>query len=299
MSAAYGAAPMKVIAGQLHGKSRLNIGGICLSFFVPWLLFCAVYATRTFSIRLTSISMGVIFIALLLILVFFALAFQAVQRKRRGEANYEPMWYIFLFLTTLLAFILSMLIGEWNWSNHMAGYFGMAHLNDYSRVDPARMRGKQIMDAGAVNFVEGAFVDTKLAMAFRSDGLYCVAPITSTSLSLVAYDFWAVGKNCCSGVSGDFHCGDVKNPKAHAGMRLMQDKQRSFFRLAVQQAQSAYQIRAEHPLFFHWMEDPSASISDEKMNGWKFYIMGTFGHFFLQLILIVIAVALIGKVGAF
>eukprot|EP00927_Polykrikos_kofoidii_P079593 TRINITY_DN76382_c0_g1_i1.p1 TRINITY_DN76382_c0_g1~~TRINITY_DN76382_c0_g1_i1.p1 ORF type:complete len:303 (+),score=30.69 TRINITY_DN76382_c0_g1_i1:161-1069(+) len=302
MNSAYGIAPTHAMASQvMHKKRRMNINGICFSLFVPWLLFCAVSASRSLSLRNSSpaVSMMVVMFAILIVLASFALCWQAIQRKRRGDPNYEPSWYIFLGLTTLLAFILAMVIGEWNYSNNFANFFAMDHLNDYSMVDPAKMRGKQMMDAGAVNFIQNAFVDTRLAMGFRNDDLYCVAPITSTSTPLASYDFWAVGINCCAGTPGDFLCGDIQKPSAHGGMRLMKDSQRSFFRLAVQQAQAAYQIRAEHPLFFHWLEDPSASLSDYQANGWKYYLLSAFAYFFFQLVLVLLALIFFIKIAAY
>ena len=74
----------------------------------------------------------------------------------------------------------------------MSMFYNNAHLNDYSYVDPARMRGQQIMDAGTVNFVNTSYLELKYSMGFRNEQVYCVAPINSAQATLSNYNFWAM-----------------------------------------------------------------------------------------------------------
>lgn len=60
-----------------------------------------------------------------------------------------------------------------------------------------------------------------------------MAPIVNGNAALATYDFWAVGLNCCSGVSSDFRCGEFNNQHARSGLRLMRDDQRPFYRQAL------------------------------------------------------------------
>merc|ERR1711957_939043 len=75
-------------------------------------------------------------------------------------------------------------------------------LSGYHSVDPAVMRGQQLMDAGSVGFVKGAVLDVDKAMGFRNGIMYCVAPVASGNSPLAQYDFWLVGKDCCTQRAG-------------------------------------------------------------------------------------------------
>lgn len=302
MDGQYGAMqfdPVKT-SGLYKGR-RMNAISILMCLFIPWLLFCAVFSVRTFSIRESNagLATGVVLCAALLILVVAMLAYQSLQKKWHGDPRYEPMWYIFLFLTMLLAFILALLGGEWIWQNTFAAHYGMEHLNEYSYIDPSRMRGQQIMDAGIIHFVPGAALDTRLSLGFRNNDVYCVSPISVGAAPLASYDFWAVGLNCCSGSPGDFKCGDYQSTSNVGGMRLMNDGQRAYYRLAVQQAEAMFNIRADHPLFFHYVADPQSESDSVYAEGWKYYTIGMVAHFCLQLFLVVIATILFGKIGAY
>merc|ERR1719487_3180586 len=112
-------------------------------------------------------------------------------------------------------------------------------------------------------------------MAFKNRDTYCVAPIViNQTRNASSFDFWAVGLNCCSGRPGDFNCGEYNNPHASSGLRVMRDDQREFYRLAVKQAEAAYDLKAKHPLFFYWMEDPGAEIAAYMDEGFKYYMFG-------------------------
>jgi len=294
----YGAAPKSHVAQK---KKRMNVIAILLSIVLPWLIFCAVYAARTFSTRYKqpTAAFAIVVGALIVVILCFGLAIRTVHRKRSGDPTYQPMWYIFLAFTALLAFILALVGGEWNWNTYMNHSVNIGHLNEYWYVDPARMRGQQMMDAGVVYFVNTTFLDLKLSMGFRNNGVYCVAPITSVPVPLASYDFWAIGKDCCSSSAADFRCGQYNSQAVHAGMRLMTDSDRPFYRLAVQQAEGAYGIRAQHPLFFHWIMDPDAEKAKALLDGWKYYGMGMYAHFLLQLFLVITVSCCFAQCGAY
>jgi len=296
----YGAAEeQNEMPKRLYGsgsKQRMNVIAVCLSHFIPWILFVTVYSVSSFSLRRQQPLMfwAILILAIVLVLACGALALDAVRKKRAGEAG-QPSWYIFLFLTCLLAFILAAVGGAANFSANMAGAFDLQNLNDYAYVDPTRNRGQQMMDVGRISFLNGTHLDLKYAMGFTNGDVYCAAPITLGTAPLSSYDFWAVGKNCCTGSAGNFHCGDYANSYAHAGLRIVSDEPREFYRLAVQQAQATFNIRAEHPLFFVWTQDPFAEQAALLDACWRFFFVGVVAHFLLQLFLVLACACAFGN----
>jgi len=204
---------------------------------------------------------------------------------------------MFAAIALAVALVLAVVFGDMNFWYNMQPFYDIENLNTYPSVDPSKDKGQQLMDAGRVYFTDGSKLDFSKAMAFKNLDLYCVAPIVLGKALLTSYDFWAVGVNCCSGAQSDFRCGEYNNPHARSGLRLMKDSQRPFYRLAVQQAESAYQIKAEHPLFFVWMQDPIAEVNSYRDDGFKYYLLGIFTHLAFSIFVVVCAVVAFSKTG--
>lgn len=297
--AAAGGAPMEARApGSVFtpGKRRrMNLVAICANIFMPWFTFSSIYAGMSFSLHYQRPALAWSLVALGIVATGLsgALSFRTKQRER------EDMWYTFSTLALLLATITAAIFGDMNFWFNMQPFYDIENLNTYPSVNPAREKGQQLMDAGRVYFADGAGLDMRKAMGFKNLDLYCVAPIVHGEEQLASYDFWAVGVNCCSGVSSDFRCGEFNNPHARSGLRLMRDDQRPFYRLAVQQAEAAYNIKATHPLFFYWMQDPVAEMNSYRDDGFKYYLLGVFTHFAFNLFCVVCAVVGFSKIGQY
>lgn len=193
----------------------------------------------------------------------------------------------FLIIMAAVGFIAGLVLGNEN-AAIARPFHDIESLALYVDVEPGAS-GQQLMDAGRIFFKPGSHLEMGKSMSFKNGNVYCVAPVTSSARSsalgdAVSYDFWAVGVNCCSGARSDFHCGEHSNPLAAAGLRLMDDSQRPFFRLAVQQAEAAYNIHAPHPIFVNWMQDPNTkahSYLDEAhkqftISVWCFLVLQAF-----------------------
>lgn len=279
-------------------RRRLNAVAICLSLFVPWGMFCAMFWVMAFSLHYKHpfICYALVLCGLAFVGVLVLFARDSVIRRERGDPDREPTWLIFLAATTFLAWLLGVLVGDLVYYYIMEPYYASVNLNTYLGIDPSRMTGQQLMDASRLVFTEDSKLDIKRSMGFKNMEIYCVAPIISGKQPMATYDFWAVGQNCCSGNKADFHCGEFNNPNARAGLRLMRDDPRPFYRLAVQQAEAAYDINAGHPLFFEWMQDPNGALENLLNSGAKWYLLGIFTYFLIQLFLVLTATLLFARI---
>jgi len=289
-------------------RRRMNVLAICLNLFVPWIIFCGVFAMLSFDMHykkpatcrsVTIIITVAVVLAGLLDIVYM------LWKRRRGEAGFaNASWVLFLCMCSLVAVGIAVTLGSQNYWENSGLYYDVMAMNNYNDVDPSRMRGQEIMDAGRVLFINGTHLDLTKSMGFKNSQTYCVAPIAGGNVvgdpPFSHYDFWAVGKECCSSqvTGGDFKCGDYDNPRARGGVRLVSDDDRAFYRLAVQQAQSAHQIKATHPLFFHWVQDPDTTTFNYQRESFKTYLVGMFSYFGFQLLLVWIAAACFAKFGS-
>jgi len=299
--ASYGAMPGNQQAEAKSSRVRINFWPILLAFIVPWGIFAGLLWARSFALQYSNpmlcnlLTAGVI--------VFFACLFCLwvdKMHRERVTANIEPSWLFFVCTTSAVATVLATLIGEYNYQVNMAPYYDINNLGTYMDIDPNTARGQALMDVGKMVFMEGSHVDLDLSMGFKSDDTYCVAPIArhtkSNSSGLAIYDFWAVGTNCCSGShGGDFHCGQYHDPRVHGGVRLLNDGDRPYYRLAVQQAEAAFGIKAVHPIFLYWITDPIAEVQAYKVGGKSLYKKAILIYLCVQLALVLLLLLGISK----
>jgi len=277
-------------------RRKLNVVAAYLSVFVPWLLFLATYAALSFRLHfeykvLCQVLVAALFAVPLLFGALVALATLGGSDSSGGRHGHPQLtWHLFLFFTTALAWFAGGLLGERNFVRNMQPYYGVLTLGTYDSVDPMTTPGELLMDGGRVQFASNTIVDTKRAVGFQNEAIYCVAPIVrGDAPPTIGYDFWAVGVDCCSGEQGNFSCGSTNSSVSRGGVRLLEDHQRPFFRLAVQQAQSAFNIKAVHPLFYYWVEDPDAEVDGRRDEGYKQFIIAVLCSFGVQTILVAAA----------
>lgn len=239
-------------------------------------------------------------VAPLLCIAVLALALRKTSKVTPGaELARDLWWHAFLLATICAYWVLGIGLGSHNRAS--AGkYFDYVSMGTYMEVDPLLATGQLLQDAGRILFEPGARVDLSRAVGFKNTRLYCVAPVTMTnSTGAQAHDFWVVGVDCCSGGSGpstNFRCGEIWNPRASSALRVLEEGDtRGYWRLAVQEAEAAFKIRAEHPLFLDWMQDPVHEVNSSWQNAKHALLVQCMTVATVQFLLVLAAVVALGK----
>lgn len=279
-----------LLPGKRH---RFNVVAIVLNVFLPWLLFCVVYAGMSLAYHYAH-PVSVWGLPLFGIICSLLLLYAGASQRIRGR---DPSWYHFAAMACGFGTICATAFGNANFQYNMKPYLDISYLRTVASVNPSSVVGQQMMDVGVANFADGAGINTRMSMSFKSDDTYCVAPIVNDGEPTKVYDFWAVGINCCSDVAADFRCGEWQSPQARSGLRLMRMEQRPYFRLAVQQAEAAFGIQAPHPVFFTWLSDPENEINRWREDVIKTYIQGIVLYFVFNLFCVFCAMIGFSKIG--
>jgi len=283
-----------IVRGQ---RQRINVLPVLLGVLLPVALVASMMWLLSFHMHYEQpwvVNACVVCLALAVLgVLYFAMAERAA---RRAGGDREPSWFLFMFFSLVAAWMFALIAGDANYIQNTKPYYDQQQLNTYFDVYPNRARGSQIMDAGSIVFANGTNINVRKSMGFKNQQLYCVAPIVLGSDNMDTYDFWAVGKGCCSGSAADFHCQYFNDPNARGGLRVMRDEDRPFYRLAVQQAEATYNIKATHPLFFHWVPDATAAVDEWYANGQRSYLIAVSAFFVWQMFAVACATVAFSQV---
>jgi len=244
--------------------ARGNWGAMILNVVLQPLVFNAIYFAFSFYHRdryKAYIPYAVQFSLLFITSVVLVFGF---LRGGRG------VWFYFICGSLFLSNGLAAYLGNENYEkiNYYYTFRGMA---TYVNINPSLDSGKSFADAGEVYFKEGSRVDTTRAVAFQNSDLFCVAPIVLQVLDEdgnvqegsepKTQDWWAVGTNCCNPSGEGFTCGESTSALARSGMRLLDSFDLPYYRFAAHQWAAKYHLKAENPLFFHWVSDPLGKVT--------------------------------------
>jgi len=254
-----------------HQKLRMNIVPMFLNIFVPWGVF-------VFCLGVTSFWMMYAHPTLVWTLIglvgatWMVLVFAAVWARANDP---DPTWFTHFALAVGVAALVGTSFGNKNFEVYTRPYYAVNDMKVAKDVDASTMPGNNVIDAGIIHFREGTQFNSALSWHFKRGSLYCVAPIYSnTSMTPLSqtYDFWAVGKDCCSLSASDFRCGSWGNMGSKGGIRVVDEGEAAMYRLAVQQAESLYDIMAPRPILLEWSTNPEMVVDSWNQQVFKNYL---------------------------
>lgn len=291
----------KFSKGPAPPRAGSHIGAILLNILLPPIVFAYVVSLLSFSPHFNYPG-GVWWMVLPGILPILVCG---RMWHRVSKSGGDTSWHAMSVFLLSFAFFAAAIFGDQNYWFALQQYYVPQSMKTYPNVDVSKVSGVQIMDAGRAYFAEGTRLDISKGMAFTHYDTYCVAPIVKANETLEFYDLWAVGINCCSTADPTFLCGDYGDGMARAGLRAVRDPEqliwsnrgdeRMFFRLAVQMAEAAFNIKTEHPIFFHWEKDPDRVVTGKFQLGYKLWILGMGAHFCVNTFIVIGFVTILPK----
>lgn len=265
-------------------RIRMNILPMFLNIFAPWSVFILVLGVSSFWMMYTHSGLGHTVIAGC---IFFWLMCVLIAYNRRRH-DPEPAWFSYFAAAFGVAIFVAWALGTEIFNNYNLPYYMIKDLKVLGHLDASKERGQNVMDAGIIYFADGNKIDATRSWHFKQGDVYCVAPIIKGESGKAvpetqSFDFWAVGKNCCSESSSDFRCGEYNNPLARSAIRILGDQDRAMYRLAVEQSETLYGIMAAHPVFFEWSQDPLETVNAWHAKGFTLYVVYTIAAFVVSL----------------
>lgn len=236
------------------GMNRLSSVSLTHLAILPWVVFILLMAVFAFGQREMRIFAW----------IFLAAVETTAGAIYFGRGRWEGRASSLCLLcmgSALLGASLGLLDYHWNtivWIEYSQGRV-------YSNVHPTADPGGY-SDASKIVFTDQAFVDTTRSVGYRSDDLWCAAPIFEKSgvetgaLQSKQVNFWAVGVNCCRN-RASFQCGPVYG-KARSGMRVvdaspLREEKVPNYMTAVRQAAATFGLVVPtDAIILRWTKDP-------------------------------------------
>lgn len=249
-------------------RIRMNIVPMFVGTFLPWgvFIFCCGLSTFWLNYMQPKLVTGLIGAVFLFWIVWM---FAAIWARFREP---DPTWFTYMAIAVGVAAITGTACGGTNFSTFSQPFYQINDLKVASNVDASTTPSRNVMDAGIVHFAAGNHFDVLRSWHFKNDNLYCVAPVVSGGANTAFYNYWVVGKDCCSLAASDFRCGAWGSTKANSGIRVMNDNDLANYRLAVQQAVSLYGLQAPSPVFLTWSTDPTLEVASWNQQVFKNYL---------------------------
>lgn len=249
---------------QRAGLDFTQLAQAVLHLVVPSCIFLFTSSLLSFHVHF-DVGAGV-WLLTLLSLVPFCLA----RRSERHALEYRldrtwPRLSQFLFFVAAVA---GMLFGGLNYCYYGWPSYSLDGLRTYTDLDATDVPGQRLMDAGRVTFVQ----NTRLLAHHNQTGWQQGHPNAWASRPV------GCRRGMLQSWAEQLHCGDFHSPKAKSGLRVVDESQLRFFRLAVQQAEAAYNLEVGQPMFFTWLEDADKTLENFFHLSFKNFVVANVYH---------------------
>lgn len=267
-------------------------------WLLPWMMFATVFSLFSFYLhyqyaRVLHISSCIVAIGT----GIWAMSCWYSLRKAKKSDRAGAAWGLAVCISLLLAVGAGALLGNMNFVRSMRPIYDLLQLSKYEDIDPSTMHGSQMLAGGRLTFSDGSRVDVSKAIGVRISDVFCVAPIVKGNVQTTGtYDFWAVGRGCCSGEKSDFGAcsSDARDSTAHHGVRLLEEETLPFYKLAVSQAEVKFNISAAHPMFYR-LKCPECDIEQFQQVGHKRFFQAMILYLALQAVMVWFASKVVTK----
>lgn len=230
-----------------------------------WAVFsvvCLLFGLSYHNSKVEVWSMVLLVIGVLIIVI--ATSWRSWNESHTARAS------IIIAMWMLAAVVMGTLVGLFSYDCCIGEYWLSQRLEARENVLPSEPAGAYA-NAGEIVFADEARVDASKSVGFKDSSTYCVAPVASDA-PLDTVQFWAAGMDCC-GARGSFVCDDSWNPKAHAGVvilnvsnHLMRSDTYAKYLKAIKLAEVTYAIASvKEPILVRWVANPD----QVQLNVWR------------------------------
>jgi len=261
---------------HVRSTGQLNWRAIIWCSVLPWWVVTAIVCLLGLKFRY-NYDLLAQFLALLNAAVFLCVPIYWIRTARNAQ---QRVWGLFGVVIVAVACVCGTEIGDYAFSVYTRNYYELKHLEAYRQVDPGITYGEQLLDAGRIQFTGQAWIDRAKAGCYQTRTRFCIAPIVShpAGISVLpatgSFDFFAVGKDCCNCPDQDFRCGDW-NRSAAGGLRMIDEVDRTYYQLAVDQWSATYNKHVKTPIFVYWSREVDGNFRGLRATGFTVVICAT------------------------
>lgn len=288
----------------LATSGHLNVWQAFQLALLPTFIFAFTLLCLTSTPRLTNQALvhGICGVVLTLLLAAPVISFTVIvigiaKTKMMSTVQWNAVlywawWPFWRCAMCVGALSLGLIFANNLWFNYLLPYQQMMKLQTYNNINPALASGVRLQDIGMASFNSSANVDRARTGCLKNSATYCVAPIVDASEYNAAapgmHDLFMAGTDCCD-CPGEFRCGDWDVPMAAlGGMRVVNEAETSFYRLAAENWAATFGASVRHPIFFTWVRDPIVYWRDLRARGVRLLFVALLSAPFALIVLAVI-----------